>query len=314
MIRPLLAFLSCIAAAAASSAPATTGPAAAPGRATGKPRRIVSLAPNLTEMLFAIGAGGEVAGVTDFCDYPPEVRHLPKVGGFINPNPEAVLALAPDLVVATPNVGNRPFVEQLMRAGTRVEIVQARNLDEIFPALEALGRATSRESQASVLVRRLKDGLLSAKERVKGLPRPRTLLCIQVEPLVVAGPGSYPHDLLTIAGGISIVPDGSGAYPKLSLEEVVRAAPDVLIQTRMDALQGLEVSSEASDSLLQWWGRWRSIPAVKAGRVHAVAGDTLLRPGPRLLEGIELLIRLLHGSTVASVRHAGQGRRLEGCR
>ena len=265
-------------------------------------------------MLFAIGAGGEVAGVTDFCDYPPEVRHLPKVGGFINPNPEAVLALAPDLVVATPNVGNRPFVEQLMRAGTRVEIVQARNLDEIFPALEALGRATSRESQASVLVRRLKDGLLSAKERVKGLPRPRTLLCIQVEPLVVAGPGSYPHDLLTIAGGISIVPDGSGAYPKLSLEEVVRAAPDVLIQTRMDAPQGLEVSSEASDSLLQWWGRWRSIPAVKAGRVHAVAGDTLLRPGPRLLEGIELLIRLLHGSTVASVRHAGQGRRLEGCR
>src|SRR5206468_11841757 len=97
--------------------------------------RIVSLAPNITELLFALGLGDRVVGVTEFCNYPPEALRLPKVGGFVNPNAEAILALRPELVVATPNVGNRAFVERVMAVGARVEVVQARNVEEIGPAL-----------------------------------------------------------------------------------------------------------------------------------------------------------------------------------
>ena len=264
--------------------------AGATGASADRPGRIVSLAPNLTEILFALGAGPQMAGVTDYCDYPPEARRLPRVGGYVNPSPEAVLALAPDLVVATPNVGNQPFVERLMRVGTRVVVVQARNLSEVFPAIETLGKAAGRREEASALNERLRDGIRAARARVAGARRPRTLLCVQLEPLLAAGHESYPNDLLEIAGGESIVPPGTGSYPNLSLELVVRAAPEIVIVTRMDSPAG----ARPAEGLLSWWGRWPSIPAVRDGRVHAVPGDTLLRPGPRLLDGIDLLIGLIH--------------------
>jgi iron complex transport system substrate-binding protein len=258
--------------------------------APGPPHRIVSLAPNLTEILFAIGAGGQLAGDTDFCDYPAQARDLPHVGGFVNPNPETVLALAPDLVVATPNVGNRAFVERLMRTGSRVEILQARNLAEIFPAIETLGRVTGHEREASALGRDLQARIARLRADLASLPAPRVLLCIQVDPVVAAGPGSYPNDLVEIAGGRSIVPRTAGAYPSLSLEEIVRSAPDIIVQTRMDT-RGEPAGQE---SLLAFWGRWPSIPAVAHRGVHVVPGDAILRPGPRAVEGIELLARLFH--------------------
>ena len=274
----------------AAALAADTPRVAPPGAAGSAPaRRIVSLAPNLTEMLFAIGAGPQLAGVTDYCDFPPEARALPKVGGFVNPNPETVLSLAPDLVVATPNVGNRPFVERMMRAGARVVVVEARNLEEIFPALETLGRASGHADAATALAARLRRDIEAIRREVAGASRPRAILCIQRDPLIVAGPGSYPHDLLLLAGARSVVTDAPSAYPTISLERVIESAPEVILQTRMDTAEG-----GSQKELAAWWGRWGSIPAVRSGRVHLIAGDAILRPGPRVTEGLRMLVGLLH--------------------
>src|SRR5262249_5130673 len=173
-------------------------------------RRIVSLAPNITEILFALGLGDRVVGVTEFCNYPPEALRLPKVGGFVNPNAEVILALHPDLVVATPNVGNKTFVERLIAVGARVVVVQARNVAEIDPAITAIASAAGVEEAGRGLVARIHRDLERATARVASLPPKKTLFCIQVEPLVVAGPGSYPGDLIELAGGENIVPASAG--------------------------------------------------------------------------------------------------------
>src|SRR5262245_33793805 len=160
-----------------------------------------------------------------------------------------------------------------MRLGARVEVVEARDLDGIYPAIETLGRLTGREPQAMRLVAELREEVSRAVTEAASRPPTRALLCIQIEPLIAAGPGSYPHDLLTLAGGESIVPANAGEYPNLSLEAVVAAAPAVIIQTQMDTRAG----EDASAPLLQFWSRWPSIPAVASKRVHVVPGDALLR-------------------------------------
>ena len=266
-----------------SAARTSHGPEAAPAR-------IVSLAPNLTEILFALGLGDRVVGDTDYCNYPPEAARLTKVGGFVNPNPESIVALRPDLVVATPNVGNRPFVERLMATGARVEVVQARNVEEIFPAVEAIARACGVAERGRDLAAKLRADLARQRARVGGRERPRTLFCLQIEPLLAAGPGSYPGDLIAMAGGANIVPASAGSYPSLSLEQVVRAAPEVIVQTLMDTKDG----ASGSASLVAYWSRWASIPAVRSGRIQLVPGDLLLRPGPRVAEAVASLIAILH--------------------
>lgn len=262
--------------------------ATSPG--TPLPGRIVSLAPNITEILFALGVGTRVVGVTDFCNEPPEVLTLPKVGGFVNPNIETILDLRPDLVIATPNVGNKTFVERLLRVGARVEIVQARNVEEIFPAIEAIARVTGVAEAGSRLAARIRADLDREIARASRLPRCKALFCIQVEPLLVAGRGSYPGDLLELAGGENIVPSSAGAYPTFSLEAVVAAAPDVIVQTLMDTRDG--AASDAS--LMAYWRKAPTIPAVRSKRLHIVKGDVVLRPGPRVAEGVAALIALLH--------------------
>lgn len=253
-------------------------------------QRIVSLAPNLTEILFALGLGDRVVGVTDFCNYPPEALRLPKVGGFVNPNAEVILALRPDLVVATPNVGNRTFVERLMAVGARVEVVQARNVAEIDPAIEAIAKAAGVEDAGRALIARVNADLDREQARVASLPRTRTLFCIQVDPLVVAGPGSYPGDLIALAGGENIVPASAGAYPNYSLEAVVAAAPDAIVQSLMDTRAG----TTGGEGLMAYWKRFGTIPAVTKKQVFTVPGDVVLRPGPRVAEGVAALVALIH--------------------
>jgi iron complex transport system substrate-binding protein len=271
---------------ARSGAPAPLD-GSAPGLAA---RHVVSLAPNITEILFALGLGDRIVGVTDYCNYPPAAARLPKVGGFVNPNPEAILALHPDLVVATPNVGNRPFVERLMAAGARVEVVQARDVSEIFPAIEAIAAACGAPAAGKELIAKLRADLAHESARVASLGRPKTLFCIQVEPLIAAGPGSYPADLLALAGAENVVPASAGTYPALSLEEVIRSAPELIVQSLMDSRDG----ASGSQSLLAFWGRWPSIPAVRTHRVRTLAGDLVLRPGPRVAQGVAALIDLVH--------------------
>jgi len=250
------------------------------------PRRIVSLTPALTEILFALGLGDRVVGVTSYCDWPPEARSKPKVGGYVNPSVEAIVDLSPDLVLVSPNAGNRESALAVRDAGLRVEVLPAETLAETFDAIEGVGRLCGVEREADALAASLRARLDAVAARVGTAPRVRTLFCIQLEPIVAAGPGTLPGELLEIAGGENVV--GSDRYPRLGIETVVAAAPEVILQSRMDD-GDRSVGDETA-----FWSRWPTIPAVANGRVRVVPGDLTLRPGPRVVEGAERLAAILH--------------------
>ncbi len=250
------------------------------------PKRIVSLAPNTTEILFALGLGDKVVGVTDFCDYPPEAKQKTKVGGMVNPSLEAISFLRPDLVLATV-AGNRPeTVARLERLGIPVFVVNPEDLQGVFSSIEQVGRATGRREVARVLVQRLRERVEQVTRRVAGLKRPRVLYVLWSDPLIVPGKGTFLDDLIRWAGGESISTGALTPYPLFSLEEVVARAPEVIIVSKGHG--------QDDQTLLRRWRDLPTLPAVKAGRLYTIDGDLLNRPGPRIVDGLEALARILH--------------------
>ena len=278
-IDPLLGLLAALSACA--KPPAPVEPAAA------VPQRIVSLTPALTEMLFALGAGDRVVGVTQYCDYPPAAKSKPKVGGYVNPSVESVLALRPDLVLVSPGPGNRDAALAMRRAGLRLEIVPAETLEESLAAIELVARFAGAEAKGRDLAATVRARLDAVGARVAGLPRVRTLFCVQTDPIIAAGSGTLPSQLLELAGGVNVI--AAPRYPRLDVEAATAARPELILQSRMDLAIG---DPHAEDA---FWRRWPSIPAVAKGRVVVLADDLTLRPGPRVADAAEELAEILHG-------------------
>jgi len=272
------------------TASSACAPPSAPASATnGVPQRIVSLTPALTEILFAVGAGDRVVGVTQYCDYPQEAKTKPKVGGYVNPSVETTLALKPDLVLVSPGPGNRDAALAMRRAGLRLEIVPAETLNDSLAAIEAVGRLVGAETRGRELAARVRERLNAVSRRVAGAPRVRTLFCIQTDPIIAAGSDTLPAQLLELAGGSNVV--GMTRYPRLDVEAVAAARPELILQARMDVAAGDAHIEEA------FWKRWPSIPAVAHGRVVVLPDDLTLRPGPRVADAVEELAAILHGAT-----------------
>jgi len=257
-----------------------------PARSASGVRRVVSLTPALTEILFALDLGDRVVGVTDYCDTPPEARTRPKVGGYVNPSVEAVLALRPDLVVVSPGPGNRDAVQAMSRAGLKIAVIPAETLDETFHAIEAVGDAAGEPTRGRALVERLRARIDAVGRRVAGRPRIRVLFSVQVDPIIAAGRGTLPSQLVEAAGGINVVE--AERYPKLGVESVVQLAPEVVLQSRMDVAHG-DGSAERTA-----WMRWSAIPAIARGRLVVLPDDASLRPGPRVADAVEQLAAILH--------------------
>jgi iron complex transport system substrate-binding protein len=252
------------------------------------PQRIVSLTPAITETLFALRLGDRVVGVTRFCDYPPEARTKPQVGGYADPDVEAVVALSPDLVLISPNVGNRDGALALRRAGIRVEVVAGERLDETYAALERIGTLCGVPEEGRALAARVRGEVEAAAATVRGLPPTRALFCLQTDPVIAAGRDTLPADLLERAGGLNVV--DTPRYPQLGVEAVIAAAPEVILQTRMDVQAG-----DPSSGPTAFWSRWSdAIPAVALGRIHVFDGTPALRPGPRVGEAVLQLAAYLH--------------------
>ena len=269
------------------AAPACSAPAGTRAGSLGAPQRIVSLAPALTEILFALDLGDRVVGVTDYCDYPPEAARRPHVGGYVNPSVESVLALHPDLILVSPAAGNRDAALTLQRTGVRLEVVPAETLAEALAAIESVGRACGVEARAVALAESVRGRIDAASAKVRDLPKVRTLFCVQIEPLIAAGVGTLPSELLELAGGVNVV--RAERYPQVGIEAVITEAPEVILQARMDAAnEGSALALEA------YWRRWNTIPAVRAQRVHVFDATVALRPGPRVAEAVETLASLLH--------------------
>lgn len=257
------------------------------------PKRIVSLAPVLTETLFALGAGDSVVGVTRYCDRPAAAARLPKVGGYVDPQLEALLALQPDLVVAMPSLGQRQVLDRLRERGVPVWVAFGDRVEEVRDLVTGLGALLGREAEAARVVARLDDGLRRVSSTVtKTSHRPRTAVVFQVEPLVVAGPGTFPDEALAIAGALPAAPREGPAWPTWSLESLLAVAPDVLV-----AAEGPDAARRLR-ALLSRLG-----PEGARIRVVSHAQPILMRPGPSLHDDVAVLARLL-STTRAAAREA----------
>ena len=267
-------------------APATVRPQfLGKSRPKGPPKRIASLAPSVTELIFELGAGARVVGVTRYDDFPPEVLALPKLGGFLDPNAEAVIAVRPDLVVAVPNAQNRPTLERLAALGLVVLVVPGNSFADLFHAAaklgEVLGAEASRRSRA--LAKRVRAETLEIRAAIEKKKRPRVAFVYDQRPLVLAGPGSFAHTVLEILNAENVVTIDD-PYPRYSMERLIVDAPDVIFDASFE-----------HGRKLAFWQTYPTIPAVRRGRVHATPGTSVFRPGPRLLSAIRTLAAALYG-------------------
>jgi iron complex transport system substrate-binding protein len=248
-------------------------------------RRIVSLAPSITESLFAIGAGSQISGVTDYCNWPPEARRLPRVGGMINPNMEILTLLKPDLIVMSMEGNMREDFRKMTSLGWNVFVTNPRTLDGIYQSLLQLGTLTGRADSAARVVEGLKNREALVRAQGRGTPV-RVLLVVSIQPLMVAGRNTFLNELISAAGGYNLATFAAGTYPAYSRETVIANNPDVLLITS-------DIVPDVS-SLLAEFPEWRGVAAVRHNRVYRVSADLVSRPGPRALDALELLSSLLH--------------------
>jgi iron complex transport system substrate-binding protein len=253
------------------------------------PERIVSLVPSVSEIVFSLGAQDRLVGRTDFCDYPTAVRDKPSVGGMVNPNLEALVALKPDLVVATDEGNREETVRQLERLRIPTYLVRANRVAETVDLIARVGVLTGREADVPRLSGEMLRRIETVRRAVAPFPRPRVLYVLWPEPLIVPGRASMLTELIDIAGGVSITATDGDAYPRFSLEAAVARAPEVIILA--DHSTG---ASTAGRSAPEKWQRLASVPAIRAGRLHSADLSILHRYGPRVPDGLELLARMIH--------------------
>ncbi len=254
------------------------------------PKRIVSLAPNVTEMLFALGLGGRVAGVTLFCDWPPEVAAKPKIGGLINPSLESIVALGADLVLATADGNRAEDVNRLADLKVAVYTIDTRSVADVLRTLVTIGELTGRAAQAREIAAGLDRRREAVRARVAGLAPVTVFAAIDRAPLISAGAGTFVGELLTLAGGRNIAGDSPIKYPVFSLERLLADDPEVIL----DAADPEPLSSAELIS------RWAALPgatalrAMRTGRMISVGQGSFFRPGPRIVDSLEQLAEMLH--------------------
>jgi len=255
-------------------------------------RRIVSVSPSATEILFALGVGDRIVGVSTADTYPPEARRIVRVGDFGRPNLERLLRLKPDLVVYTELL--KPGLEEEMkRRGLRVLQTRQGSFRDILEAVLSLGRATGTEERARALVAEYRARLKAVEERTAAVPaaqRPKVFIEVTPRPLYTAGGGSYLDEMVTKAGGVNIAHRFNRPFLKVSSEFVVQANPDVILVAYMQKRS--RVAAEIAARI-----GWGQIAAVRTGRIITdIHPDLLCRPGPRLFDGLEALQRRLLGA------------------
>jgi iron complex transport system substrate-binding protein len=241
--------------------------------------RIVSLNPSLTAILVALGAGNLLVGIDDFsAQQEPALGGLPTVGGLYDPSLEAVVALRPDLVVLVPSAAQRDFRARLESLGVSVLAFSPLGFDEVLESIETLGARTGHAAAAHGRVAAIQAARAEVEQKARGRPRPRAVLVLQREPLFVVGAGSFIDDMMRSAGARNIGAEFSEPYPRASLEWLVAARPEVI----------LDASSEPGTPR-EFWSRWPSIPAVEQGRIVPLAPGVVTLPGPELDRALRVL-------------------------
>ncbi|MBI4001434.1 MAG: cobalamin-binding protein [Nitrospira defluvii] len=256
------------------------------------PMRVVSLAPSITEMLFALGLDEQIVGVTEFCDFPAAAAAKPKIG-YANPNLESLIALRPDMIIAPREFHRANVLAKLDELKVPVFLLDASSLENIFSHIHQLGRIFDRSTIAHALTLAMRKQMADISSRVESLPRTRVLYVLNSQPLITVGPGSYIHQMIGLVGGINIASGASTPYPRLTMETVLKEDPEVLIFP-MGSVETVPRSEQ------QEWRRWTTLTAVQQNRLREVSANALNRPGPRVMEGLEELAKVIHPEAFSS--------------
>jgi iron complex transport system substrate-binding protein len=262
------------------------------------PKRVISFAPSITETFFALGLGDRVVGVTRYCSYPPQVRNLPRVGGYTDPNFEMILSLKPDMVFLLKE--HSSLSSFLQKNGIGIKVVDNEDLDAILASFRTIGAIFGRAREADSIVATIRSVM---SDTAKSKNRPRILLCIgrdnpgagSVAKVYAAGPKSFYNSLIQFAGGTNAYSDSSFIYPSVSAEGIIRLAPDVIIDLMSSA------STLAPDAAKEDWKNLSMVPAVRNGLVFCPSDDYMTIPGPRM----GLILRYIRKTVVACQARSG---------
>ncbi|MEZ4222096.1 MAG: helical backbone metal receptor [Polyangiaceae bacterium] len=252
---------------------------------TGDFRRVISLSPGTTEAVFALEAGARLVGRSRYCDYPPGAKSLPSVGGFVDPSLEAILGLSPDLVVGVQGPGGSKIAEQLSARGIASYFPETDTLAQIDGMLRGLGERLQASDAASRVTRRIDAQRASVAKAIRGRSLPRAVLLFGLRPIVVAGKGGFADEILRLSGARNVV--SGPRYPTIGIEQLLALDPDVLIDaTGASGHEGETVNATTPG--------FRELRAVKNQRLISLHDDRVLRPGPRIGEGLVVLAHALH--------------------
>jgi iron complex transport system substrate-binding protein len=262
-------------------------------RAADEPQRIISLVPSTTEMLFVMGAGDRVAGVSNYDQFPPEVARLPRVGGLLDPNVERLLSLKPDLVIVYDTQAD--LKRQLERARIPIFGYAHRGLPDITQTMRALGERIGMKGAADAAAARIEQQLAAIRARVAGRPRPKTLLIFGREPgtlrhIDASGGYGFLHDILELAGGADVLGDLNKQLVEMSTEMILSRAPEVILELHY----GDSLKPDRFDAERRVWNGLPSVPAVRNNRVFLLGGDEFVVPGPRIVLAADRVARTLH--------------------
>ncbi|MGE0129122.1 MAG: ABC transporter substrate-binding protein [Blastocatellales bacterium] len=250
------------------------------------PRRVISLAPNVTEILFALGLGDRVVGVTSYCDFPEAAKTKEKVGDTLHPDLERIIALKPDLVVVSTSSQLENLTQKLGQLAIPVYVTNPRTAREVTVSIRSLGEVTGAAARAAEIAGEMESRIGAVEQRVKDLPRPRVFYVLQTGPLITAGRNTFINDLINIAGGKSISGDETADYPQFSRETVIARAPEVIVAPSSHGTELVKESDLRRD--------FATTPAIRSNRIVWVNPDLVDRPGPRIVEGLERLAEGLH--------------------
>ena len=259
------------------------------------PQRIITLAPSITETAFALGLGNKIVAVTDYCDYPAATNDLPKVGGFINPNLEAILGLQPDLVILLAE--HQKIVEQLNQLNIPTFVVKNNTLSGIKISIQQIGQRTGHQSEAQQLLSTIQQNIDRIQLKTKHLPKPKVMLAMghslgdnQMRSVYIAGKNDFYDDLISLAGGKNVYQDERIKVPTISAEGILKLKPDIIL----DIFPEADDHDYNLDSVKQQWRSLDLVTAVKKEQVHIIEQGYATIPGPRIFLLLEQMAKLIH--------------------
>jgi iron complex transport system substrate-binding protein len=254
---------------------------------TPAPQRIVSLAPGITETLYALGLDDKITGVTGYCNWPPRARQKPRIGGFTNPSVEKIVSLKPDLIIATADGNRKDTVNQLQRIGLPVYVTNPSDTEKILKSILNIGEITNSNDAAKKLVAKLRRRLNNIDSQTKNKIKPRVFFQIGLEPVITAGSGTLINEVIGRAGGVNIAYNDTARYPRYSAEGIMAGSPDIILFAPM-------ANDKEFTVVKKFWNKYGEIPAVKNRRIYPINTDLISRASPRIFDAIETMAVIFH--------------------